>query len=135
MIKHYHSNKYDKRRKYYDNPRPVQKTNNTVNTPNTVNTEYVALTTVQDYPVNNGIKDEIELCSVNSNGSTNNTLKFVPQEKFLINLIDFFIFKNANIAEKVGDVNKSIPYYPLPSNEGYEKFLQTMKKDQCNISK
>ena len=23
-----------------------------------------------------------------------------------------------------------MPYYPLPSNDGYEKFLQTMKKDQ-----
>jgi hypothetical protein len=24
-----------------------------------------------------------------------------------------------------------VPYYPLPSNEGYEKFLQKMKKNQC----
>jgi hypothetical protein len=35
------------------------------------------------------------------------------------------------MTEKVADINKSVPYYPLPSNEGYEKFLQTMKKDQC----
>jgi predicted acetyltransferase len=30
-------------------------------------------------------------------------------------------------------VKNSVPYYPLPSNEGYEKFLQVMKKDQCII--
>ena len=31
------------------------------------------------------------------------------------------------------DSKKSIPYYPLPSNEGYEKFLQTQKKELCKI--
>lgn len=46
---------------------------------------------------------------------------FQPSEKFL----------QVSIAEKIQDVNKSVPYYPLPSNEGYEKFLQSMKKDQC----
>jgi hypothetical protein len=50
--------------------------------------------------------------------------KFIPSEKFLNT--------NVNMNEKISDVNKSMPYYPLPSNDGYEKFLQTMKKDQCN---
>ncbi len=46
---------------------------------------------------------------------------------FLIQKKDGF-----NITEKT-DVHKSVPYYPLPSNEGYEKFLQIMKKDQCKL--
>lgn len=37
-----------------------------------------------------------------------------------------------SIKDRIIDPNKSIPYYPLPTNEGYEKFLQKMKKDQCN---
>lgn len=51
------------------------------------------------------------------------TSSFQPSEKFL----------NVSIADKIQDVNKSVPYYPLPSNEGYEKFLQSMKKDQCKL--
>ena len=51
--------------------------------------------------------------------------KFVPSEKFLNS--------NVNISEKINDPNKSVPYYPLPSNDGYEKFLQSMKKEQCNF--
>jgi hypothetical protein len=49
-----------------------------------------------------------------------NASQFIPSEKFL----------NASVVDKLEDLNKSIPYYPLPSNEGYEKFLQSMKKDQ-----
>ncbi len=44
-----------------------------------------------------------------------------------------FLNLNVNVAEKISDPSKSVPYYPLPSNDGYEKFLQTMKKDQCKF--
>ena len=36
-----------------------------------------------------------------------------------------------SIKDKILDFEKTVPYYPLPSNDGYEKFLQKMKKDQC----
>ena len=28
---------------------------------------------------------------------------------------------------------KGMAFYPLPSSDEYEKFLQKIKKDQCNI--
>jgi hypothetical protein len=60
--------------------------------------------------------------SINSRESSTspNKTNFVPSEKFL----------NMSIVDRVSDPNKSVPYYPLPSNDHYEKFLQSMKKDQ-----
>jgi hypothetical protein len=47
----------------------------------------------------------------------------------MINLLYLILIqKKETIVEKA---EKSVPYYPLPSNEGYEKFLQSMKKEQC----
>lgn len=28
---------------------------------------------------------------------------------------------------------KGVSFYPLPSNENYEKFLQKFKKEQCKL--
>lgn len=55
--------------------------------------------------------------NVNGNSSTNN----VNGDKL------------SNIKSQLANSIKKdpVPYYPLPSNEGYEKFLQTMKKDIC----
>jgi hypothetical protein len=83
MKKHYNSNKYDKQRKYYDNPRPVQ---NTVNTGSVAEKVHVAVTNVQDHHVaSNGIKNDVDVSSTNSNGNTTNS-GLVPGEKFLINV-------------------------------------------------
>lgn len=64
----------------------------------------------------------------NQSNSSLSTTPFIPNEKF-INMTNK---DKINIAEKIIETNKSVPYYPLPSNDGYEKFLQSMKKDQCN---
>jgi hypothetical protein len=65
-----------------------------------------------------------------------NASPFIPNEKFLVNKpLTQGSSTSTNgsplISDKINDINKVVPYYPLPSNEGYEKFLQTMKKDQC----
>jgi len=86
MKKQYHSNKYEKHRKNYDNPRPQQ---NTVNTENV--TVKVKVENVQDNTViSNGIKDEIVVSADDSNGNPNTTSGLVPQEKFLINVKLFY---------------------------------------------
>lgn len=62
-----------------------------------------------------------------------NATPFIPNEKFISYNFRYIIFKLYlfSIKDRIIDPSKSIPYYPLPSNEGYEKFLQKMKKDQC----
>jgi hypothetical protein len=35
-----------------------------------------------------------------------------------------------SISEKE-ELTKGVSFYPLPSNDEYEKFLQKIKKDQC----
>ena len=52
-------------------------------------------------------------------------------KNLLVLISSKFKFNIFSISERIKDPSKSIPYYPLPSNEGYEKFLQKMKKDQC----
>lgn len=63
--------------------------------------------------------------------STNSTTESKQENKTLSSFQPSEKFLNVSIADKIQDLNKSVPYYPLPSNEGYEKFLQSMKKDQC----
>ena len=88
MKKQYHSNKYDKHRKNYDNHKPSQNTVNTENVTVTVKVENVKENTV----TNNGIKHEVVVGADNSNGNTDTTSGFVPQDKFLINVKLFVIF-------------------------------------------
>ena len=39
-------------------------------------------------------------------------------------------YKTVSSNEKI-EHSKGVAYYPLPSNDEYEKFLQKIKKDQC----
>ena len=55
-------------------------------------------------------------------------LSFKPNSDFLLK--DSF-YNEKEEPEKVLNFNKNaLPYYPLPSNEGYETFLKVMKKEQ-----
>ena len=61
--------------------------------------------------------------SYNSIEKIQEQILFKPNDKFLLN--------NENFNPKIENFNKNaLPYYPLPSNEGYESFLKVMKKDQ-----
>ena len=62
--------------------------------------------------------------SYNSVEKIQEQLSFKPNDKFLLNNDNF-------IPPKIENFNKNaLPYYPLPSNEGYESFLKVMKKEQ-----
>ena len=62
--------------------------------------------------------------SYNSVEKIQEQLSFKPNDKFLLNNENF-------IPPKIENFNKNaLPYYPLPSNEGYESFLKVMKKEQ-----
>ena len=48
---------------------------------------------------------------------------FRPNDKFLLNT-------ESQETPKIENLNKdALPYYPLPTNEGYELFLKVTKKD------
>ena len=62
--------------------------------------------------------------SYNSIEKIQEQILFKPNDKFLLNNENF-------IPPKIENFNKNaLPYYPLPSNEGYESFLKVMKKEQ-----
>ena len=65
--------------------------------------------------------------SYNSVEKIQEQLSFKPNDKFLLNNENF-------IPPKIENFNKNaLPYYPLPSNEGYESFLKVMKKEQSFV--
>ena len=39
--------------------------------------------------------------------------------------------KEVKQAREKEELTKGVSFYPLPSNDEYEKFLQKIKKDQC----
>ena len=62
----------------------------------------------------------------NTSEKINEQLSFKPNSEFLLK--DKYFLEEP---EKVLNFNKNaLPYYPLPSNEGYETFLKVMKKEQ-----
>jgi hypothetical protein len=73
MKKHHHQNKYDKQRKYYDNSKQNQPKENL---------------TLVSVPVANDVNSNQNSNSNPTQPSENSTTStFVPQEKFLINVI------------------------------------------------
>jgi hypothetical protein len=72
MKKHYQQNKYDKQRKYYDNPKPIQHKENVATVSNSV--------AIDENSIQNTNSGTTQISNNNSNAT------FVPQEKFLINV-------------------------------------------------
>ena len=73
MKKHHQPNKYDKQRKYYDNTKQSQPKENLAPVSN---------------PVANDVNSNQNSNSISTQPSENSTTStFVPQEKFLINVI------------------------------------------------
>ena len=117
--------------RYYNNKKKYRNNNYNNNNYNNNYNSYYNNNNYNNYNYNNNSNNYSNL---NKYDKSYNSIEkiteqiFHPNDKFLLHNT---LNNNENDNPKIKNLNKdALPYYPLPSNEGYELFLQVTKKDQ-----